>query len=800
MNARTLLLTTAILLLPRPPAFAADYPVNRWVKLETKNDFRGYTWASPVYVPARKQIIHWGAVRNIYRVPLENRDDVLAFDPDRGDWVGDYPATPDLKPSHSVGQTGIGTSIRGTAAMQDNGRPTPSMYVNAACWDAKRGRVVYAMKGLMAAYDPAAKTWSDMKAAAVIYGTEYPGGPPVYGAGMAYDPVNDEIVMFPHWSGAGDPKNIDRRAETGEVSGHLGTLVFSYRDRRWRRTKPAAEPPPRCAAPLVYDPGSRCLVMFGGRNGIVRTDLEPGFHLGAAPGALNDTWLYDTGSRTWRELETSRRPPTTDLPNLFRETGTGTVFLATFTEEGRKKTPATCTFWTLDIERASWHRRLRLELDFEPACRRVYASRTPLFCVGYDPDRRLLVLTQNRREGTRVTQDTYALQLDLGAMPAEPAPAWRPPPPIRPIAWPAPDPEHEQRLRRLPANEWVKLEPRPGEEVRRDWGNVGFDPVENRLYYFGGGHSTYQVNDVAVYDVAANTWIHTVGEHNDFIPPVGWGGVTMGFRGGHHAHHQRNEYQAVDGRMYVSIGGNAGYLGWSSADKKPGMSWFFDARAGGVWRMKKVACDLGPGVERPWGNPHLSDAAGKIHCLELVPKSRYARELKAAYYCVFDAAAGRLSVRAIPRPWPLRVGEMRNFCLVPDEKHIYYYEYTKPRKDHPGTRRLWRYDIAANRFAAVDCAPLPPKGRMPTLEYIAGQNALFAVVQPEGASRKQQEQWIYRTGEHRWHRLPIEGVSPVLQTPYGQMAYVPRYGVLINAAKYLTAMRVDIDGRANAGN
>jgi hypothetical protein len=494
-------------------------------------------------------------------------------------------------------------------------------------------------------------------------------------------------------------------------------------------------------------------------------------------------------------MKTDRRPPPTHLPNLFFDAGSDTVFLVTFTEQDRRGRPATCTFWTLDLDKQSWRRRLELKLKFELAYEHRYASRTPLFCVGYDPSRNLLVLTQNRREDKVVTQQTYALRADLSKMPDEPVPEWEPPPPIRPIVWPKADPAHEKRLRGLPANEWVKLEPKPGEEVRRDWGNVAFDPAENRFYYFGGGHATYQVNDVAVYDVAANTWIHGAGEHNDFIPPVGWGGMAMGFRGGHHAHHQRNEYQALSGRMYVSVGGGRGYIGWSSADKQPGVSWFYDARAGGVWRMKKVKLDLGPGVEQPFGEPHMSDATGKIRSLHLEPEHRYARKLKGAYYCVFDVPANRLSVRAIPKPWPLKVGEMRGFCLLPDRARIFYYEYTRQRQNQKGTQRLWRYDIKDNRFTAIECKKLPPPGRMPTLEYIAGKKALFAVIQPEGKSNRQQEQWIYRLDENRWEQLPLKGVTPVLQTPYGQMAYVPRYSVLINVAKVTTAMRVDLGNR-----
>ena len=80
---------------------------------------------------------------------------------------------------------------------------------------------------------------------------------------------------------------------------------------------------------------------------------------------------------------------------------------------------------------------------------------------------------------------------------------------------------------------------------------------------------------------------------------------------------------------------------------------------------------------------------------------------------------------------------------------------------------------------------------MPTLETIAGQNALFAIIQPEGKTGKQQEQWIYHLDQKRWRPLSLKGVTPQFQTPYGQMSYVPKYGVLINVAKVTVAMRVE---------
>ncbi len=724
-------MTTGLLALPivewSPPLPAAgDYPIKRWVQVKTEHRFRGYAYSSSVYVPDRGQILHWGAIRNIHRAPLENRDDMLAFDPDRGDWVSDYPSTPDLNPSYSIGQTGIGTSIRGTAEMVPDGRPTPSMVVNAVCYDSRRKQVVYAMKGLTAAYDRQTRRWTDLKSSTGIHGRTYPGGPLVYGAGTAYDPEDDEIVMF------------------------------------------------------------------GGRDGIVRTDLEPGRHLGSPPGAFNDTWLYDVASRRWRELQPRRRPPPAHLPNLLFDTASDTVFLVTFTEQSRDHGPATSRFWTLDIEQSAWHRRLHVDLPFDLAYEHTYASKTPLFSLGYDPARRLLVLVQDRREDLLVTQDSFAMHVDFSAMPSEPAPLRAPAPPVQPIEWPEPDPAHERRLRELPANEWVKLEPRPGEELRRDWGNVALDPVENRFCCFGGGHAPYQVNDVAIYDVGSNTWIHGVGEHNDLISPIGWGGMAMGLRGGHHAHHQRNEYQAVAGRMYVSVGGTKGYVGWGSADRQPGVSWFYDANEGGVWRIREVQLDLGPGVGEPYGEPHMSHADGKIHSRSLEPEHRYARKPKAAYYCVFDATANRPSVRAIPRPWPLRVGEMRDFCLLPDRRQIIYYEHTEARDEEEGRQRLWRHEIETERFTLIDSPQLPPPGRMPTLEYLAGQDALLAVIQPEGRLKEQRQQWIFRLGADHWEQLPLKGANPTLQTPYGQMAYVRHCDVLIKVARETTAMRVDL--------
>ena len=292
-------------------------PVNQWVKLPAQDSLRGYEYGQPVFVPTRGQLLHWGVTRRIYQVPHVPRNDVRALDLARGQWASDYPSSEDLKGAPSIHNYGNGVYYMGTASLREDSKPVPAAVGHAITYDSRREQVIVALKGLMAAYDPDSKTWRDLGATTVIDGEQYPGGPPVYAAGICCDPVNDEILMFPHFSGAGDPKNRDLMDVTGEVSGHLGTLRFSHSENTWHRVGHAfgsdevrarreqvleqlqalsesidgayasrrevdptaverlrglraeldgslrVEPPPRCAAPMIYDPHHEVIVLFG---------------------------------------------------------------------------------------------------------------------------------------------------------------------------------------------------------------------------------------------------------------------------------------------------------------------------------------------------------------------------------------------------------------------------------------------------------------------------------------------------------------------------------------------------------
>jgi len=156
-----------------------------------------------------------------------------------------------------------------------------------------------------------------------------------------------------------------------------------------------------------------------------------------------------------------------------------------------------------------------------------YGWSNPAYTVGLNPKNRLLLLTQSIDNKA----ETYALRLDVSKMPSSSPPLWTEPPPIRPQVIPPDDPKWLASLKSLPANQWFEAKTQRQPEGR-GWGIALSDPVLGHVYYFGGGHATYQVNDVAIYVVGANRWVYAVGEHNDWTPPVGWGGIAMGFLGG----------------------------------------------------------------------------------------------------------------------------------------------------------------------------------------------------------------------------------------------------------------------------
>jgi hypothetical protein len=375
------------------------------------------------------------------------------------------------------------------------------------------------------------------------------------------------------------------------------------------------------------------------------------------------------------------------------------------------------------------------------------------------------------------------MKLDAGKLSRSAAPARTVDPPLLPQFPPPEDPTWVAKLKSLPANTWVRAKPKR-DCPTKDWGNVGCDVVRGWLYYFGGGHSTYQMNDVSVYAVGANQWVFRAGDHNDWIPPVGWGGAHRGYLGGPNACHMTNAYEADDGRMYMSPG--VSLAGEGAAKKGPRSALFYDVDRGGVWRMARIAdIDLttAPGT---YGAAHVASPEGRILGFSgsLRPATRQGP------HCVsdYDIYANKLTIRQPQGARPGRLGECRPFCFLTGKNQIFYYEYAA-KKGKIERQRTWVYDIKANTFIDLKPAHQPP-GAANGVLYMEDKDAVFAGISKGG------EHWVYSFDKKDWARLqPKKGAR--FSRPYAQMGYFPTYGVLVHvggANKGTVVMRPDIGG------
>lgn len=603
------------------------------------------------------------------------------------------------------------------------------------------------------------------------------------------------------------------------------------------------EPPARCGAPMVYDSKNKVIVLFGGYTDLARTDLPP-----QTPGmqdfntGLNDTWLYDCRTRQWRELACKTRPPTgafaCRMPMMAFDPESGLVLLVTLngsagnaqkvfdTDTGLTKLvepavgAATVTLWTLDVAKGEW---LQRDVQAWPGGLSVLASGggssspatpMPTSMFGFDVKRRLLLVIQREKEG----QATLAMKLDLDRLAAAPAPARVVPPPVKPQEIPADDPAWTARLRTLPANTWTPARPLR-EPNRRDWGNLSVDPVRGWVVYFGGGHASYQVNDVTVYATGANAWVPAVGDFNSFITPQGWEGSTLGYRGGPPCGHQRNAYQSFDGRLYILVGTDErtsiGSVGnpWNyvfHADRD--CVRFYDIDRGGVWRETRIAA-----IERPdkvpyHTNVHLVDPAGRIISLIRQPEGGmagrifryvYSGRIDKFFVSLYDIRADKLLVREVPKPYPeLAEPESRPFCYLAGQGRVFFMG-TRPDeramaadpKKKTMKQVTWLYDVQANAFTELSPIHTPPPAAVQVVEYVAGQKCVLAVIG--------NEQWVYSFETQDWAPLPLTvegGAKMGVSGPFGQLVWVEKYGVFVNIFNGTWVMRPDLSRAAREGS
>jgi hypothetical protein len=499
---------------------AAELAPNQWTQVAA--DSQGGRRASAIrYAPDAGAFFLWGFFdydpELLQEQPLMETPeyDVVAFDPAEGKWRNHLPRERErdwsrklplayIPRTYAAITTGSERTVLRGATNDRGGVPRPDLNIafDQVAWHPELKSLVYFTGGLTAAYDPAARRWSDL--------TPVHSPPPVMGGSLAFDPINHEMVLF----GGG---HVVERDAAGRAVGYTGTWVL--RDGDWRRLPAGPQPPPRMNTRMVCDTRKGVLVLFGG-------DGQSHY--------LADTWIYDLKTRTWRASKAPAGPEARAGHFTVYDPETGWVILG----GGYNRRDLT-DMWAYDAAEDRW---------------RKLAAQVPAgFYITADiaPEKRLITLVANtKRPGDRMTcnelypvRTTYGFRIVSEALQraAEPASVRQEPIVKRTPLTAAPQ---LAQLQKLPVNQWVLLSDSDRGAPVRTWGSATFDTARGEILYWGGGHCGYGGSDVDAYDVAANQW--RAADRAPEFPERAWdkgvrlAGVT--FRGAPWTDHGRRIY------------------------------------------------------------------------------------------------------------------------------------------------------------------------------------------------------------------------------------------------------------------
>jgi N-acetylneuraminic acid mutarotase len=145
-----------------------------------------------------------------------------------------------------------------------------------------------------------------------------------YGAAMAYDEVNKRLVLF-------------GGSEWDDDIFYDDTWTYNYSSSTWVELNPAIRPPSRFNPGIAYIPDRQAILIFGGYR-------TPDRH-------LNDTWLFDVKTDTWRELTPSNSPAPRGNVGMAYDAKNRRVIL--FGGSSSSEYPYSDT-WAYDFESNTW--------------------------------------------------------------------------------------------------------------------------------------------------------------------------------------------------------------------------------------------------------------------------------------------------------------------------------------------------------------------------------------------------------------------------------------------------------------
>jgi hypothetical protein len=150
----------------------------------------------------------------------------------------------------------------------------PNAYYQSA-YDPDDKKIYYYINNWTFCYNTQTRQWDTLSPVphpAGYYTSGYQfGTSSLMWSALCYDPVNQEILLF--GGGGVDAEN-----------GNVGTWTYKPATNTWTRRNSGTQPPPRCNSPMVYDPMTQKIILFGGDH---------------FDQLFSDTWVYDCATRTW---------------------------------------------------------------------------------------------------------------------------------------------------------------------------------------------------------------------------------------------------------------------------------------------------------------------------------------------------------------------------------------------------------------------------------------------------------------------------------------------------------------------
>jgi len=797
---RRRILSICALLLALSPACrkhkGSEFPANQWVQL--RKDPAGARRASAIrYVSDAKSFFLWGFMDSDPELPelLQEHPlaevpeyDVVTFNLSEARWRNHLPLAWESQwdrklPLAYIARTYAGlttgserTVLRGPTD-ESGGAPRPDLNLvfDQVSYQPAIKSLFYFTGGLTATYDVVKRRWRDLMPAHTP--------PPVVGGSLAYDPLNNEMVLF----GGG---HVTEKAPDGRLLGYTGTWVYRFADGDWHPLQLAIQPPPRMSMRMVCDPRRQLLVLFGG-------DSQSHY--------LADTWLYDLRTRTWRVSKAQSGPEARAGHFTIYEPESGWVIIG-----GGYNHKDLTDMWAYDPGEDRWRKLVgNVPMGFY-----LSADLAP-------EDRTIVLVTNTRRPRDTMTcnilypvRTTYAYRIGReNWVQSESVPphqtsmlkGLRAAGEVREQD----TKKQEERLRNLPANQWVELA-NPGREAPvRTWGSATFDTDRSQILYWGGEHCGYEGNDVDAYDVHTHTWIAK--EAAPESPERNWNhGVRLAgitFQGRPWTVHGRRiyAYDPVSHKMIMTrpIRSTTGYdpeglrrfptslvaeyQGFRDALVSPPSSyvkyvtWTYDP-TNGQWELlgeapagvdTLVSTRHGVmGININWPS-RLNDAG------YLLPWSRSQQPEDKAIF-LLDVSRRQWQRLSQGQPSPQNLYEMTSLAYDSKRDQVILHGAGQRRDE------LWTFDIPSRRWKNMEPAVLDPQGEAPPVcareaVYIPEEDLVLFFGAPSG--KHEVPVWTYAVSQNGWRRITIPwntGAEEVAASNQNRaMVYDPVRGLVL---------------------